>query len=169
MTDRSADQPGSRSRETYLPVAINMRGLRCLIVGGGRIASRKASALVKANATLTVVAPQIAPALVDLAHRGVIRMIEGEYEPHLMGDYDFIIAATSDGDLNLAIGRQAQSEGKLCCVVSSVRDSQVIFPATFEHEGLTYAVHSNGLAYRRTKEVRDRLEQFIKGDQSQLE
>ena len=169
MTDRSTNQPDARSAEAYLPVAINMRGLRCLIVGGGRIATRKARTLVKANATLTVLAPQIDPALIDLGNRGAIGVIEAKYESHVMADYDFIIAATSDADLNLAIGRQAQGEGKLCCVVSSARDSRVIFPAAFEHEGFTYAVHSNGVAYRRAKQPRDRLAQLVKGDETQPE
>ena len=164
MTDQHRKGADADGPDAYLPLAINMKGLRCLIVGGGRIATRKARTLVKANATLPVLAPQIDPALIDLADRGALHVIEGQYQPHVMADYDFIIAATSDSDLNLAIGQQAEREGKLSCIVSSARDSRVIFPAAFEHEGFTYAVHSNGVACRRSKEMRDRLAQHVKGD-----
>jgi len=160
--DRGAKDATPGKQDVHLPLAINMRGIKCLIVGGGRIATRKVDTLVKAGAIITVVAPKLDEALTAAVADGNIRLIEAEYDPSLMAGYDFIVAATSDADLNLEIGKQAESQGKLCCVVSSARHSRVIFPAAFEHEGITYALHSNGAQYRRTKQLRDDLAAYIR-------
>lgn len=160
--EKADDSGGGGGVDVYLPLAINMRGIKCLVVGGGRIAARKVGTLVKAGAVITVVAPAMDESIAGAAAAGKIRLVEAKYDEHLMADYDFIIAATSDGDLNLAIGRQAEATGKLCCVVSSARHSRVIFPAAFEHDGITYALHSDGRQYRRTKQLRDDLAEYVR-------
>ncbi|MEX7656128.1 precorrin-2 dehydrogenase/sirohydrochlorin ferrochelatase family protein, partial [Pseudomonas aeruginosa] len=42
-----------------LPISLKLQQQRCLIVGGGHIAYRKALLLVKAGAILDVIAPEI--------------------------------------------------------------------------------------------------------------
>ena len=53
----------------YLPVFLDVRGRDALVVGGGKVALRKAELLVQAGALPRVVAPAIQPALVELAER----------------------------------------------------------------------------------------------------
>ena len=53
----------------YLPVFLDVRGRAALVVGGGKVALRKAELLVQAGALPRVVAPAIQPALVELAER----------------------------------------------------------------------------------------------------
>ncbi|WP_315982431.1 NAD(P)-dependent oxidoreductase [Aliamphritea spongicola] len=43
----------------FLPIFYNLQQQRCLLVGGGDVALRKASLLVSAGAKLCVVAPQL--------------------------------------------------------------------------------------------------------------
>ncbi len=45
------------------PVGLVVAGRRCLVVGGGRIAARKVAQLVACGAEVTVVAPDVVPAL----------------------------------------------------------------------------------------------------------
>jgi hypothetical protein len=47
------------------PISLKLQQQRCLIVGGGHIAYRKASLLVKAGAIIDVVAPEIEPDLMN--------------------------------------------------------------------------------------------------------
>jgi uroporphyrin-III C-methyltransferase/precorrin-2 dehydrogenase/sirohydrochlorin ferrochelatase len=51
----------------FLPIFLAIAGKKCLVVGAGSIAARKAELLHKAGAKLCVVAPDIGVALRDLA------------------------------------------------------------------------------------------------------
>ena len=52
------------------PVALDLTGRPCLVVGGGTIAERKVAGLVGAGARVTVVSPSISPELMRLATDG---------------------------------------------------------------------------------------------------
>ena len=52
------------------PVALDLTGRPCLVVGGGTIAERKVAGLVNAGARVTVVSPSLSPALMRLATDG---------------------------------------------------------------------------------------------------
>jgi siroheme synthase (precorrin-2 oxidase/ferrochelatase) len=42
----------------HLPLVLELQGIRCLIVGAGRVAERKIAALLRAGARVKVVAPR---------------------------------------------------------------------------------------------------------------
>lgn len=48
------------------PISLKLQQQRCLIVGGGHIALRKANLLVKAGAVIDIIAPAIEDQLLEL-------------------------------------------------------------------------------------------------------
>ncbi len=66
-----------------LPVFLDLRGRRCVVVGGGRVALRKVRALLEAGADVVAVCPEAVPALEDLAARG---RVTWRRRPYRRGD-----------------------------------------------------------------------------------
>lgn len=149
------------SHSVYLPLGINMKDIRCLIVGGGRIATRKAETLLGANASVTILSTSITSHLYFLSDTSQLSWEKSEYQPEYLVDYDFIISATSDRTLNIKIGKDADKLGKLYCVVSSGQHSKVIFPAIYKNKMLTVGVHSNGTNCRYSKAIRNKIAAHI--------
>jgi uroporphyrin-III C-methyltransferase/precorrin-2 dehydrogenase/sirohydrochlorin ferrochelatase len=172
------DHDAGLSREAasgprYLMLGINMAGLRCLVVGGGRIGTRKAATLAQAGAEVTVVAPAISDALREFVAAGRVRWMEGQYEAGLLAGHWFVVAATADPLLNLRIASDAEAEHLLSCNVSAVVRSRAIFPAVYADEKVTVAVHSNGRNRREARAVRDAIAAWRKtqakgGTQSEI-
>ena len=54
------------------PTALRLLGRPVLVVGGGPVAARRAKGLLDAGASVTVVAPEASPALLELAEAGLL-------------------------------------------------------------------------------------------------
>ena len=62
------------------PIFLELSGKKCVVVGGGKVASRKVARLLEAGADVTVVAPEvspeISPEIADLASQGRLRWLK---------------------------------------------------------------------------------------------
>ncbi len=67
------------------PLLLDVAGRRCVVVGGGPVAARRARALAAAGAEVDLVAPDVCEDAFDLVVDGGARWLKREYEP---GDLD---------------------------------------------------------------------------------
>ena len=54
-----AEQPAPLVPHPLFPVALDVAGKPCLVVGGGPVARRKVESLLRCGARVTVIAPQV--------------------------------------------------------------------------------------------------------------
>ena len=80
----------------FLPIFINLRGARCLVVGGNESAARKAALLLQAGAQVTVAAPALAPAFASLSPQDHLQHHQGEFADALLDGMALVICAHED-------------------------------------------------------------------------
>ena len=80
----------------YFPVFIDVKNRKCLLVGGGEVATRKGRLLSKAGAVLRVVAPEISTELRELAAQHNGEVFQREYITSDVDGCVLAIAATDD-------------------------------------------------------------------------
>ena len=158
----------SRQFETtssrFLPLGVDLRGRRCVVVGGGAIGSRKVATLLRAAAAVVVVSPEVTEELASYAEAGRIVWIRDRLrEEHLEGAF-MVVAATSDHAVNEMASSRASESGALVCDASSAERSQVIFGALFEDRHETVAVFTDGRDPARARAVRDRIAEVMSRD-----
>ncbi len=88
-----AQAPGRRM--TLFPAFLKLAGRRVVVVGGGGVAASKIRALLDAGADVTVVAPEIAPGILQAAVACVRRPFEAR---DLDGAWLVVAAAPPAGD-----------------------------------------------------------------------
>jgi precorrin-2 dehydrogenase/sirohydrochlorin ferrochelatase len=91
-----------------LCVQLRLDGVRCLVVGGGTIATRKVSQLIDGGAHVVVVAPQMSAQMHAWAQERRIVVHERVYHEGDARDAALIFAATSDRTANAAIARSVR-------------------------------------------------------------
>jgi len=150
----------------YLPLVLKAANLPCLVVGGGRIGTRKALTLLKAGAKVTVLSPEMSDELQrELARNDRLAWCNDRYDSAALDGFTIMVAATANPELNLRIGRDAEARGILHCIVSSGENSRVIFPAVGTAGGITVAVHTGGRNCVKSRDTRNEIVEWLKSRQ----
>jgi precorrin-2 dehydrogenase/sirohydrochlorin ferrochelatase len=134
---------------------LELAGRRCLIVGGGEVAARKALRLAQAGADLTVIAPSIDER---------IRQVEGVSlfeRPFQKGDtagFSLVFAATGDREVNSIVAEDARDYGVWVNAVDDPERCDFIAPSVVERGDLMIAVSTSGKSPALSRCIREELE-----------
>ena len=145
----------------YLPVFLQLRSARVVIVGGGRIAARKAELLLKAGACVTVVAPRLHEDLRSRAAAGELTHLAESFVPAHLDGAVIAVAATGLKDVNTAVSEAAHERKVPVNVVDDASLSTFIFPAIIDRSPIVVAVGSAGQAPVLARWVRERIEAIL--------
>ena len=126
------------------PVGLRLLDRRVVVVGGGQVAHRRVAGLLAARARVTVVSPEVTPALEALVEPGSLTWVRRPYEP---GDLDgawYAVAATDDPAVNAAVAGEADRARIFCARADDRAASSVWTPAVGRHGELVVGVHGGG-------------------------
>jgi siroheme synthase-like protein len=147
----------------FLPLALNLRGRDCRIVGGGSIGARKALTLIRTGAEVTVIAPVISEELGRQVETGHVHWVPRAYVADDLEGAFLVVAATDDEAVNASVVRRAGEGDALVCDASSAERSQVIFGALLEGEEVTIAFFTHGRDPRLARKARDEVASLLAG------
>ena len=145
----------------YLPIFVNIKQQPCLVVGGGAVASRKVALLRKAQARVTVVAPELSKELAALADQGGICHESREFKHSDVDNVALVIAATDDQVLNETISQLAKSKNLPVNVVDNPGLCSFIMPSIIDRSPVQIAVSTGGASPVLARMIRTRLEGLI--------
>lgn len=144
------------------PISLKLQQQPCLIVGGGRIAYRKAVLLAKAGAILHVIAPEIEPNLLTLLEQTQGQYIAEDFQQQVnLRDYRLVIAATNDRAVNQQVFEACEAEKVLVNSVDDPPHCRFMVPAIIDRSPLIISVASNGTSPVLSRQIRTQLETLI--------
>jgi len=142
----------------YYPVQLDIRGRRCLVVGGGGVGTRKVETLLSCGARVTLVSLEVSDKLRRLSNSGDITLRERAYAaPDLEGVF-LVIGATDDEDLNRRISTDAAAFNVLCNIADRPEKCNFILPAIVQRGDLVLTVSTSGKSPALAKKLRTELE-----------
>jgi len=124
----------------YFPVFFDLAGQKVLIVGGGEVALRKVSLLERTGALITLVAPEIAPELMERAADGKLKFAVREFAPEDLDGARLVIVATSRRALNRWVAKLSESRNIPVNVVDDREASRFIVPAIIDRDPVLVAI-----------------------------
>jgi len=140
---------------------VDMSGKTAVVVGGGKVACRKALVLLEAGAEVLVVAPDLTGEIGNLAKAGSVKVRYGHYQS---GDLDgafLVVAATDSAGVNSQVASDAASLKKLVCVADAAETGNCIFPAVLRRDKLEIGVSTAGGCPALSSELRDLIATLI--------
>lgn len=144
------------------PISLKLQQQRCLIVGGGQIALRKATLLHKAGAIIDVVAPEIEAQLLEVVENSAGHHLQALFDvQHLDTIYRLVIAATDNAEVNRTVFEQCEARNILVNSVDDIPNCRFMVPAIIDRSPLLVSVASNGASPVLSRQIRTQLETSI--------
>lgn len=141
------------------PVFLKLEGRDVLVVGGGQVATAKATALLAAGARVRVVAPEVRLEL----ERAAAEVSRRPFEPSdLQGTWLAVAAATPE--VNREVARCAEARRIFVNAVDDPRNASVYLGGVVRRDGVTLAVSTGGRAPALAGLLREALEALLPRD-----
>lgn len=132
---------------------LNIRGKRCVVIGGGPVALRRTRALLEAGAAVTVIAPELDPDLTALP----IELCRRTYQEGDLAGAFLVVIASDIPDVNAAVSREARPLGVLVNRADAPDEGDFTVPAHAHHGPITLAVHTGGVSAAAAAAIRRQL------------
>lgn len=142
----------------YYPVNLNVNGRKCLVVGGGGVASRKVKSLLDCGARVRVVSPAFSAALQDMADHPRIQLVQRPYESHDLNGMFLVIGATDDMALSRRIYADAESRQLLCNIADVPEVCNFILPSVIRQGDFILTISTSGKSPAFAKHLRRQLQ-----------
>ena len=136
------------------PIFLNLDGKRCVVIGGGAVANRKARKLLQARAEVVAISPEVKPELESMA-------TEVRRRPYREGDLEgafLVFAATNHREVNAAVTREARGRGIPVNVADEPSEGDFALPSVLRRGQLQVAVSTGGASPTLARRVRYELE-----------
>lgn len=138
------------------PLMYPAEGKRCLLVGGGAVALRKARTLARFGVVPEVCAHEVLPELAAVA-AGVHR----EYDPAYLRGAAFAVAATDDARLNARVAADCRAAGIPVNAVDDKENCDFYFPAVIVRGDVVIGLSTGGASPALAAALRRRIERTL--------
>ena len=147
-------------RHTPLPYPVNLllAGQPVLVVGGGSVAARKARALVRASALVTVVAPTAVDAI---SEHPEISWEQRLYRRGEAGSYRLVVTATDNPAVNSLVAGDCEAANVFVNSADDPANCTFTLPSVARRGDLQVAVSTGGRSPALARWLRRRIEREI--------
>jgi uroporphyrin-III C-methyltransferase/precorrin-2 dehydrogenase/sirohydrochlorin ferrochelatase len=141
---------------TGFPLLLDVTGRDVLVVGGGRVASRRVGALVGADAAVRVVAPEVAAEIVATG----ASVTQREFRTEDVDGAWLVFACTADPAVNAAVAGAAAARQVFCVRADDAGGGTARTPAVLRRDDITVAVNGGDDPLRAVA-LRDAISQTL--------
>ena len=147
---------------SYLPLFIETTGKKCLIVGGGKVASRKLIPILKAKMKVTLISPEVIEEIALNFHKNKnLKIIKRKFKPEDIEDQFLIIAATNEKTTNQKIAKLSKDNNILVNMAEDSLSGNTLIPSVVDRDPIKIAVSSGAASPILTRLVKTKLETVI--------
>ncbi|WP_338599781.1 bifunctional precorrin-2 dehydrogenase/sirohydrochlorin ferrochelatase [Sulfolobus tengchongensis] len=136
----------------YYPIFIDLSHFRVLIIGGGKIGTKRALTFKKYGADVTVLSLEFSQDLLN-SDINLIKEDASKIDIKAIENYDIILTCTNNYELNSKICDLAKMLKKLCNNPTNPENSNFIVPIFYSDEDFEIAVTTRGKSSILAKEV----------------
>ena len=148
----------------YYPIMLDLKDKKCLVVGGGSVATRKIRHLLDVEADVHIIAKNLTSEIQKLVDEERVKYVGQLYDPSHINQTWLVFAATNDNEFNQEIAKDCEKLGVFCNCVTSPELGSFIVPAYFRKGKLTISVATSGIGPALAAKIRDHISEDFGDD-----
>ena len=152
----------------YFPIFVDTQAQQALVVGAGEVAARKIELLIKTEANVTVVAPDVCQTVLNYAQQGLVNLIQRPFQDDDIQGQVLVFCATDVPAVNEHVYQLASAAKLMVNVVDNPPLCRFITPAIVDRSPIVVALASGGKAPVLLRYLRQKLETVIPQSVSKL-
>ncbi|MHB1377440.1 MAG: precorrin-2 dehydrogenase/sirohydrochlorin ferrochelatase family protein [Candidatus Humimicrobiaceae bacterium] len=143
------------------PILLKLKNKKILVVGGGKIAERKVIRLLKAEANILLVSPDITDSLQKFVDEKKIVYNKRKFTKGDLKNAFLVIAATNDKKVNHLIFRESEKNKILVNVIDEPDYCNFYVPSVIDRGDLLVAISTKGKSPAFARILRKKLEEYL--------
>jgi uroporphyrin-III C-methyltransferase / precorrin-2 dehydrogenase / sirohydrochlorin ferrochelatase len=145
----------------YFPLFFDVKGMTVLITGGGHQALTRLRLLAKSEAGIKLVAPVVAPEIIDFASGQDIKIIMRRPKPIDMLGANYVFAASGDPASDRLVADMAQAGGIPVNAIDQPGLCDFLMPALVDRDPVVVAIGTEGKAPLLARDIRAKFEREL--------
>ena len=146
------------------PLFVDLTEKHAVVIGAGKIASRRIETLTKFTPHILVIADRAEEKVLEMAKQGKIKLQIRKYQREDLYGADLVIAGTDDEALNNEIYSVCKCLGILVNVISDRRKCDFQFPGIVKRDRLVIGINAGGNNHRLARETREQIDKMMGGE-----
>ncbi|WP_111976966.1 siroheme synthase CysG [Algibacillus agarilyticus] len=143
------------------PIFLNLNDFPCAVVGGGDVAFRKVTALLKSQAHVEIISPDLCKELAALLSHEHLTWLKAEYAAEHIQDKRLVVAATDDSVINKQIFDYCEANKILINTVDQPEFCRYTTPSIIDRSPIVIAISSGGNAPVLARRLRAKIETLV--------
>ena len=160
--------PDPSENFAYFPAFIHVTGKKVLVLGGGEVAAGKLRILIRSQAAITVVAPEICDDIAVMVDEGRIVWGSMPFVDTMVNGAAMVFDATDDPYLTGRVQAATKRRNILLNVVDKTPLCDFIVPAILDRSPVMITISTGACAPALARIIRQRLETVLPATMSQL-
>jgi siroheme synthase-like protein len=152
----------------YYPIFVEMTGRRVVVIGGGNVAEGKVAGLLTAGADVTVIAPDLTPALQAQHDARTFQYEAHEYRDGDLDGFEVCFVATDDGAVNAQVAAEGKRRGIWVNAADDPANCDFILPSVVRQGDVVVAASTGGASPALARRLREDLTAFLSEDYAPL-
>jgi len=144
-----------------LPIFMKIAGRPCVVIGGGDVATRKVTMLLKANAAIKLISPELCYELAEMLKAGRLHYTQSLFSPDQLEGACLVVAATDDEATNIAVSQAAKARNIPVNVVDAPELCTFTMPSIVDRSPIIIAISSGGAAPVLARLIRSKIETMV--------
>lgn len=143
-----------------VPLMFQLKKKPIVVIGGGRVATRRIRQLNTLQLPVTVISPKVTQPLLKWSESGRLVWKQKNFSPDDIKDAQLIIAATDDTSVNEEV-YHSKADDQLVNIVDQPEVSDFHFPAICSRGNLLIAISTSGSSPLLSKHIKEKINTYI--------